>query len=484
MRKSKVKKPYKSLQDVYLNESFAKPVSLLPYKIVIKEDADVLIQKNPPHGEVEEYRVSDKVAKEIRSSIKKQEVSKTEEGELTASAIIDKALEFDGWKAGTKDYPALLERVISIFSRGEIIPQNFNNLLTIQKDPNNKFRSSLLANPQQVFAYQDLIPETFLNLFETGGGVKVADELWGVTFKAKVNVGAGELAFTLLSDAVKGRTGDLLFKDIGEVEVKGLGARMGGDGFCHSHTPAELNSILSSQNTSGLSEQTLQRIKAEIYKKIETFIKSREALKGRVATPKEQQVGYLTQIRDSLDDAANLNDLITKVNQFGLPTNIQAQLKQAIKDYTEHKAGRVKGLFSPAVKTFFSLSKNMSNEQLAEGIAATRNYSAVNLKQELLSYLTNLLSQRRADFFPAEGFNYNLYRLIASIHTALYHSVQKFNYILFLNDTTKKVVAYNFKNTNLGQSIESIYNFYSKFNAAFNMSIDDKFKSAGVSLKI
>ena len=126
----------------------------------------------------------------------------------------------------------------------------------------------------------------------------------------------------------------------------------------------------------------------------------------------------------------------------------------------------------------------MSNEQLAEGIATTRNYSAVNEKQELVAYLTNLLSQKRADFFTSEGYNYNLIRLIASIHTALYHRVQKFNYILFLNDTTKKVVAYKFENVNLGQSIESIYNFYNKFNAAFNMSIDDKFKSAGITLRI
>lgn len=479
-------KKYRPLDEVYLKESFAKSVPLPPYRIVIREDADVVIQKDPPHGEVKEYRVSDEVAKEIRNTIKKQEVSKTEEGDLTASAIIDKVLEIDGWKSGTRDYPALLERVIGIFSRGEIIPQNFNSLITIQKDPNNKFRKDLLSNPQQVYAYQDLIPESFLKLFEANGGLKVADELWGVTFKAKVNVGAGELAFTLLSDAVKGKTGDLLFKDIGEVEVKGLGARMGGDGFCHNHTPNELNKILS-KDSGNLTEQTLQRVKAEIFKKIETFIKSREALKGRVTVPKEQQIQYLSQVRDSLDNSENLNQLLTNIANFGLPATVQAQLKQAVKDYTEHKTGQVKGLFSPAIKTFFSLSKNMSDEQLAAGIAATRNYSATTEVPELIQYLTNMLSQKRNDFFPQQGsnaYNYNLYRLIASIHTALYRAVQKFNYILFINDNTKKMVVYKFEEGNLGQTIESIYNFYSKYDAAFNMSIDDKFKSAGVTLKI
>jgi len=480
------KKKYRPLDEVYLRESFAKPVIPPPYKIIIREDAEVLIQKDPPHGNVEEYRVSDEVAREIRSSIKKQEVSKTEEGELTASAIIDKVLDMDGWKSGTRDYPALLERVIGIFSRGEIIPKNFNNLITIQKDPNNKFRTSLLASPQQVFAYNDLIPDSFLQLFEPGGGKKVADELWGVTFKAKVNVGAGELAFTLLSDAVKGKTGDLMFKDLGEVEVKGLAARMGGDGFCHNHTPGELDKILSSQSES-LTKQTLQRVKADIYKKIENFIKSREALKGRVTVPKEQQIQYLNQIKDSLDNAEGLNQLLTNINNFGLPANVQAQLKQAIKDYSEHKTGQIKGLFSPAIKTFFSLSRNLSNEQLVAGIVATRNYSASTEVPELTQYLTNLLEQKRDIFFPKEGvnsYNYNLYRLIASIHTALYRNVQKFSYLLFLNDNTKMMVAYKFEQGNLGQAIESLYNFYSKFDAAFNMSIDDKFKSAGITLKI
>jgi hypothetical protein len=479
-------KKYRSLDEVYLQESFAKQVPELPRTrvIFVKEDADVLIQKNPPAGEVEEYRVTDKVAKEIRSSIKRQVPSKTEEGELTVNAIIDKVLTYDGWRAGNKDYPALLERVIGIFSKGELKPENFNNLLKIQKDKNNKFRTQLLASPGQVFDYQSLIPETFVDLFEGDNGIKVADELWGVTFKAKVNVGAGELAFTLLSDAIKGKVGDLFFEDIGEVEVKGLGARMGGDGYCHSHTPAELNKILSADGENKLSEKTLLRIKADIYKKIENFIKSREALKGKVTVPKEQQVSFLKSVRDALDNADTVNELLRDIDNFGLPANIKTQLKQAVKDYSEHKAGKIKGLFSPAIKTFFSLVGELTDEQLAEGIVATRNYSAAAELNNLKNYVQGLVASSKAEFFTETGFTYNLYRLITAIHVALYQKIQKFNNILFLNDTTKKLVDFKFESNDLGQNITSVYNFLKKYNAAINMSVDDKFKSAGVSLEI
>jgi hypothetical protein len=479
-------KKYRSLDEIYLQESFAKKVPGVPGTrvIFVSEEADVVIQANPPAGDVKSFRVSDKVAKEIIGSINKHAPSKTEEGELTVSTIIDKVLTDDGWKAGNKDYPALLERVIGIFSRGELKPENFNNLLKIQKDKNNKFRTQLLASPGQVFDYQSLIPETFVDLFEGDNGIRVADELWSVTFKAKVNVGAGELAFTLLSDAVKGKVGDLFFEDIGEVEVKGLGARMGGDGYCHSHTPAELNKILSAEGENKLSEKTLLRIKADIYKKIENFIKSREALKGKVIVPKEQQVSFLTAVRDALDNADTVNELLKDIDNFGLPANIKTQLKQAVKDYSEHKAGKIKGLFSPAIKTFFSLVGELTDEQLAEGIVATRNYSAVAELSNLKNYVQGLIASSKTEFFTETGFTYNLYRLITAIHIALYQKIQKFNNILFLNDTTKKLVDFKFESNDLGQNITSVYNFLKKYNAAINMSVDDKFKSAGVSLEI
>lgn len=477
-------KKYKSLGETYLENSINKSVPSIPGTrvLIIKEYADVVIQANPPEGNVEEFKVSDELAKQIKNDIKRQEKRPTEEGELSVNEIIDKVLVYDGWKSGNKDYQALLDRVIKIFTAGDIKTENFNNLLKIQKDKNNKFRTDLLVNSGKVFSYKSLIPQSFLELFEGEAGYGVADSLWGVTFKAKVNVGAGELAFTLLSDAVKGKTGDLMFEGIGEVEVKGLDARMGGDGYCHNHTPAELNNIIS-QEAGKLSEKTLLRIKAEVYRRIENFIKSREQLKGKVSVPKEKQIEYLTNVKDSLDNADTLTELLQNIEVFGLPKNVRDSLKTSVQDYTQFKKGEVKGLFGPAFKTFFSMAGELTDEQLIKGIIATRNYTATNLLDALDASVTNIYSKNKQELFVGGSYTNNLPKLVAAIHTSVYHQVQKFKSVLFLNDQTKNLINVDFKE-NLEQNIETIYNLLKEFNAKINLSIDDKFKSAGISLAI
>lgn len=477
-------KKYKSLSETYLEGSLNKSVPPIPSTrvLIIKEYADVVIQTNPPEGNVEEFKVSDELAKQIKNDIKRQEKRPTEEGELSVNEIIDKVLVYDGWKAGNKDYQALLDRVIKIFTAGDIKTENFNNLLKIQKDKNNKFRTDLLVNPGRVFSYKSLIPQSFLELFEGEAGLSVADNLWGVTFKAKVNVGAGELAFTLLSDAVKGKTGDLMFEGIGEVEVKGLDARMGGDGFCHNHTPTELNNIIS-QEQGKLSEKTLLRIKAEVYKRIENFIKSREQLKGKVAVPKEKQIEYLANVKDSLDNADTLAELMTNIEIFGLPKNVRDSLKTSVQEYTQFKKGEVKGLFGPAFKTFFSMAGELTDDQLIKGIVATRNYTAAGLVESLTSTVASIFNKNKQELFVGGSYTSNLPKLIAAIHASVYHQVQKFKSILFLNDQSKNLVNVDFSD-NLQQNVEVIYNTLKEYNAKINLSIDDKFKSAGISLAI
>jgi len=55
MRKKKIKKPYKSLNDIYLKETFAKSVPLLPYQI----NERVTISVTTDKGEQENFTVSD-----------------------------------------------------------------------------------------------------------------------------------------------------------------------------------------------------------------------------------------------------------------------------------------------------------------------------------------------------------------------------------------------------------------------------------------
>jgi uncharacterized protein YihD (DUF1040 family) len=477
-------KKYRSLDEVYLQESFAKKLPELPRTrvVFIKENADVVIQKNPPNGQVREFDVSDEVANQIISNIASQQKRSTEEGELSVSEIIDKVLINDGWKAGNKEYTALLDRVIKIFTSSNFIAEKFNNLIKIQKDKNNKFRTALLAAPGEVFAYKSLISDAFMQLFEGEDGYKVAESLWPITFKARVNVGPGELAITLLSDSIKGKTGDLLFDGFGEVEVKGSDARMGGGGYCHNNTPAELNNIISSEQGK-LSEKTLLRIKAETYKRIENFIKEREQLKGRVVVPKEKQIEYLSSIKDSLDNADSLTQLLQAVDKSGLPKNIVKSLRTSVEEYTKYKKGEVKGQFAPAFTTFFSMASELTDEQLVRGIVASRSYDSSNIFNDLTAAINSLYLKYKEELIANGTFTRNLTRLVGAMHTAIYHQVQKFRGILFLNDSTKNMLYYEFSN-NLEQDIDSLYTLYKKTNAVINLSIDSKFQSAGILLSI
>jgi hypothetical protein len=477
-------KKYKPLGETYIDGSLNKAVPPIPGTRVlfIKEYADIVIQKNPPEGNVKEFRVSDEIANQILNNIASQEKRTTEEGELSVNEIIDKVLVIDGWKAGNKEYEALLDRVIKIFTSSDFKAENFENLLKIQKDKNNKFRTQLLVNPGKPFSLKSLIPEAFIQLFEGENGYKVADSLWPITFKAKVNVGPGELVITILSDAVKGKTGDLLFDGFGEVEVKGLDARMGGDGYCHNYTPTELNNIISTEQGK-LSEKTLLRIKAEVYKRIENFIKAREQLKGRVVVPKEKQITFLTNVRDSLDNADNLSQLLQNIDIFGLPKDIKKSLRTSIEEYTKQKKGEVKGLYGPALKTFFSMAGELTDEQLVKGIVESRNYKVLGMVELITKTVSLLYSKYKDELFTNGTYTNNLPKLIGALHTAIYQQVQKFRGMIFLNDNTKNVLYYEFSK-DLEKDTESLYTLYKNTNADINLSVDDKYKSAGISLSI
>jgi len=477
-------KNYKSLDEIYLNESFAKPVPPLPRNTIYiyREKSDVVVHTNPPHGSIQKFEVSDDMANQIIRNISSQKKHQTEQGELSVHGVIDKVLILDGWKAGNSEYNSLLDRVIKIFTTSNFKPENFNNLIQIQNDKNNKFRNNLLQSPGEVFAFKSLIPGSFLQLFEGEEGYKVADNLWAVTFKAKVNVGSGELAITLLSDSVKGITGDLLFDGIGEVEVKGSNARMGGGGFCHNNTPAELNNIISAEQGK-LSEKTLSRIKSDIYNKIKSFIEEREKIKGRVVVAKEDQIKYLSDVRDALDNADRLAEIFKTIDTAGLPSKMAKSLKVSVDEYSRYKQGEVKGQFAPAFVTFFSMAGELTDEQLIRGIVATRNYEASNILPALSSVVSTLYFNYKDELFANGTYTENLRTLVAAIHTVIYHTNQNFRGIIFLNDETRNLLYFKFSN-NLQKDIESIYTLYKNANAKINLSIGESFKSAGITLSI
>ncbi len=469
VEKKEVKK-FESLSNVY-------------YRVLVEqitEDTDILMQQEPS-GDVEEFKVSDELAKKIKKDIKREVGVETETGKATIDQMFDSILDTKGWKKGNPEYNSVLNQTIQAFDLGDIVSSEISKYSKLVAEKNNPVEQSLLTTPYTVFTLQSLVPSWFNNFFEDKSGLPTATALWDIRFKQRVAVGKLELLLTLISGGRKGDVGDVHFDGFGEVEVKGSNARMGGDGFAHNYTAEELDRILSQGAEGGkLSAKTAQRIKANIDKRIDAII----AARTRMARPKPGEVELLQRTKQTIDSAENLEEIIQSVDSSTLPAGDKASIKNMIKELIKQRTGGVKGAFAPAVTTFFSLYKELSDEQLIDGLVAARNYKAVGLVPGLKTAVKYVLDNKKESLFSESGLTNSLKNLIGAIHIVVYQQVQKFNNILFANDEVRKVVLFTFKDTDLTSSIVNVYNFLEKNNAAVNLSIDKMFASAGITLNV
>jgi len=473
-------------------EEFAKTPATLQqayYKVVlqkINETTDILMQQEP-HGDVEEYAVSDDLANRIKKDIKKETKIKTEEGEeVSIREIIDRVLKDKGWKDGNKDYENVLHRVLQAFSANDIVPEAISNYSKLSKLTQNPFREKLLNTPGTVVAYKDLIPDWFNNFFEDKNGLTVANALWPIQFKLNVNVGSGELAFTMISDAKKGNVGDLHFEGIGDVEVKGLGARMGGDGFAHVSTANELNNILNTGGTSStkqLFDRTADRLKQSVVNTIDTKIAERSKVKNT-----QQEIAMYNKAKQDILNARSFDEIKNDLQNSPLSQKSVRDIINVINNnidrYTKHIKKEVKGEFFPAVLTFFTSFKELSDQQLIDGIVATRNYKSPALVPALKTVVSQIVAAEKQSLFSEQDITQSLKLLIAAIHIAVYQQHMDFMNILFLNDKTRNVVLYKFASENIQDNVKNVYEFLKKLNVYVNPSIEEKFKSVGVEFRI
>jgi len=484
MRKPKVKKPYKSLKDIYLNESFSKPVPILPRSrvLIYRENADVVVQQDPPHGQMHEFEISDKLANKLINTLTRQKSVKTPEGEASVDSLIQKALEIDRWNEANPRWKQVLTSIQSYFDEANLNADKFYELISLQKDKDNLVRTVLigksLGSNGAVAAYNfnDLIPDKFKQLFvNPQDAISVMDKIYNYDFKAKVYVGKGEIALTLISDAIKGEKGDLYFDGIGEVEYKASEARLGGDGYAGVSSSEELSKIFaSSPNTQQLSAKILDRAKEMAYKAIESWITKR----GK----DEQIINYLKQVQNALNDDKTLQQLISTIDQV-IPTDsttakwksqLKTSVKSQIEEFTRKKAGEIKGTFKPAFEAFFNNWQTLTDEQLAKGLVACRSYSlesgkGQSLKTELETYLLNKIKSNKNAILASSDTRL---RLLAAIHLVLYHYVEEFKYIIFGNNKTKNLVTFTFPGNSVGEKIESAYNFLNQVKASIGNSID------------
>lgn len=531
-------KKYRRLDEVYLKETFAKLVPLLPRQQTLLSEqpgtAEILIQTDDDKI-IGPTRIPSALADRVIDIINKQQKMTSKSGkEFTVNEIVLKSLQIDRWVTNEKD--PLYEAINSIFSKAKINYNNFSNLEEIQTDDKNPLRTKLLATPQSIMRLSELIPPAFRELFiNPSDAEKVLVAIWGITPQKKgANVGPGEIALSLISDAIKADTGDLEIEGLGKIEVKGAGARMGGDNFAIAGTLEALNNILKqrTQGVTSVSAQTLSIIKQQLIAIVEAeltvlanALTPKPNVNGRVRTlhPEhkrlvETQLGQLRNIEQKLKTADNLEEVLADVelavdldNKFknGFPTaskgELRAKMKSTISKYVSVKKGekhgsssRSKGSkasYGPSVKDFFSIP-DLSIKERVDGVAATRSYTNTPVKS-IENALAVLMKEYGDKIFTVTGSEESdgapLYKVIAAIHMAEYQLNQGFNYFILFNTVGEedeesksapdKIVSYRFDSNDLSVNIINIFKFLMVFRAEINLSIDTTRHSVGVRIQ-
>jgi len=224
MRKLKVKKPYKSLDDIYLRESFAKSVPLLPYQITERVTISVVTDS----GEQENFTVSDSwYNKAIKDKLKMGSQNLDTFYELIHYRCVDSGI----LPPGHDDINAREVKVFYDYILSLTGPENINSFF--EKFVDNGFKIAALfldaINKNEKFNVFDVLSNFY--------GVKFAysDEVFKVrpfsaAQKTRGAPGPGEAFIAFFFYSKKPVVGDLSIPSGGktvEIEIKKQGGRIG-----------------------------------------------------------------------------------------------------------------------------------------------------------------------------------------------------------------------------------------------------------------
>jgi len=215
MRKPKVKKPYKSLDEVYLKNTLSK-YSAGTRIIFLRERADVLIQKDPPAGAVREFEVSNDTADKLERSLTVQEPNREKfVNYLALKGFKPESYRDNGFVLITEAIMQLQDQDIKSFAS------------FIDRPEKPSLREYLAGNLLSIGKQYGL----------TDGFTKRMSSVQPID-KGGNAVGPGEILFGLIFKDVMNspQSGDLAFNGK-KVEVKGTGGRFGQQGGRSSFVP-------------------------------------------------------------------------------------------------------------------------------------------------------------------------------------------------------------------------------------------------------
>ena len=514
---------FKSLEDIYANQCAGKPVVPLQ-RHMLTERYNVTLKDNNT------VEVNQQISPEMFAKLKREvKRSTTHEGMMiddkpvSIDDILDRVLRMSGWAKGQSpsEYrQSFLDPVTRIFDSVDINEKAFIPWYYSMNAESSPFTTWIFSEEgRSAKDLKEFISTEFTNLFiNKDDALSVFTQLYNLKASiGDVAVGRGEIALTLVSEAKKGITGDLEAAGK-QIELKGIGAKVGGDGFALQQSAKLINKILPQD----LSLTQLQVDDAKIkinailttaQSKIDQELSKQDAIIKSLSTQQQRELSkanytklqaaqqkskaliYTHSVFErSLEDLRKINDIpkiLSFIQSLSIVTDQSGKKIMLVGDINEmHKivasakktSDKGDHTFSSAAEVLFSsiekileykstTSRYSGYDTLIEGIAALRSYSGTNvasLKDGLKAIVT-------IDTAPSFMLPINNRRLVAAIHVACYLEAEKFDYMLFMNGYSKQAISYSApKDAKIETLLATLYDFFIK-NPQFTFgSLSDK----------
>ena len=500
---------FKSLEDVYANQCAGKPVVPLQ-RHVLNELYNVTLKNN------NKVEVNQQISPEMFDQMKRQVKRSTahngmviDNKPVSVDDILDRVLRVSGWSKGQSpaEYrQSFLDPVTRIFDSVDINEKAFIPWYYSMNVKSSPFTTWIFSEDgRNAKDLKEFISTEFTNLFvNTDDALSVFTQLYNLKASiGDVAVGRGEIAMTLVSEAKKGLTGDLEANGK-QIELKGIGAKVGGDGFALKQSATIINKILP-QDLS-LTQLQINDAKIKIntilttaQSKIDQELSKQDAIIKSLSTQQQRELSkhdykkllaaqqkskaliYSHSIfEQALEDLRKIDDIpkiLSFIQSLSTITDQNGKKIMLVSDINEmHKivasakktSDRGEHTFSSAADVLFSsiekileykstTSRYSGYDTLIEGIAALRSYSGTNvasLKDGLKTIVT-------IDTAPSFMLPENNRRLVAAIHVACYLEAEKFDYMLFMNGYSKQAISYSApKDAKIETLIVTLYNFF------------------------
>jgi len=318
------------------------------------------------------------------------------------------------------------------------------------------------------------LKQLFAKLFKLTASVKLA------------SVGWGEIAATLLTNAKKGATGDLVFGDMG-VELKASGGRLGKAGYAAAKTGEDLATFLKNANTKYEGEtQASVTLKSQIREALNKIKKDKE-LSKKISPEYFTLINQVLSFRDykklkaflekennlltlSARQYLNLNLHDDEPNFPGKPLgvtpdaykafetshiNIRTKIKQLLKLAEETQGENVldpaylqKQGYNNALKLFFMHDIGLTAEQAAYAFTTCAKTIALDNNELLKTYGPAIQEYFKTNYESLKSGNLRaLHAIIFAYSLALYvkgsGEGQHFSYFLMVDNETTNSIAIN-----------------------------------------